>query len=240
MLATAFAYTAEHAIPGQEAEPYRAERYGTISDHTGLGISRVYDAKVHLFREGDAATHVYRVEAGNVCIYRMMADGRRQIIDFAYPGDYIGLGELGEHAANAQASSRARVRCIPISALHDVARRDSHFGFKLYEAVALELQAARELLFTVSQRTAAERLAAFLMALSRRNERHGEDSTEIVLPMTRTDIADFLGLTIETVSRTFTKFRNEDLIGIEQNILVTLRDSETLAHLAEGECALHC
>jgi CRP/FNR family transcriptional regulator, anaerobic regulatory protein len=97
-----------------------------------------------------------------------------------------------------------------------------------------ELLQARELLFTVSQRTAAERLAGFLLALSRRNERRGDNSDEIVLPMTRTDIADFLGLTIETVSRTFTKFRNDDLIDLEQCILVTIRNAAALSAIADG------
>ena len=91
----------------------------------------------------------------------------------------------------------------------------------------------------MSQRTATERLAAFLMALSRRNERRGEDPTEIVLPMTRTDIADFLGLTIETVSRTFTKFRSEHLIDLEQNILVTIREAGALEQMAEGNSMIH-
>jgi CRP/FNR family transcriptional regulator, anaerobic regulatory protein len=198
----------------------------------------MYNAREHLFCEGDRVAYVYKVEAGNVCVYRMMPDGRRQVIDFAYPGDIIGLGAIAEHAANAQATTRSRIRCIPVAVLHEVVRTDARLGLKVYEAMSEELQAARELLFTVSQRTAAERLASFLVALSRRNSRRGENADEIVLPMNRTDIADFLGLTIETVSRTFTKFRMEGLIDLEQCVLVTICNAPALRAMADGTATL--
>lgn len=198
------------------------------------GKQRLVAAKEHIFCEGDRAAQVYRVEAGHVCIYRMLPDGRRQVIDFAYPGDFIGLGALKEHGASAQAVTRTRLRSFSAAALHEMARHDAALALRLYEAMAEELSAARDLLITVSQRTASERVAAFLLALSRRNKRRGEKEHEIVLPMTRTDIADFLGLTIETVSRTFTKLRSEGLIDLEQCILVTVRDMQALERAAGG------
>ncbi len=239
MLATAFATTMGPAYPaiGHAELARKPGAFGETNVLTsGLadGPARVLNAKEHLFCEGDQASHVYLVEAGHVCIYRMIADGRRQVIDFAYPGDIIGLGALGNHATNAQATVKTRVRCISVATLHDIARRDAGLGLKLYEALSQELLAAREHLFTVSQCTAAERVAAFLLALSRRNARRGDDPAEIVLPMTRTDIADFLGLTIETVSRTFSKFRADGLIELEHCILVTLRDFDALAEVASG------
>ena len=196
------------------------------------GTCRTVEAKEHVFCEGDAATHVYLVEAGHLCIYRMLSDGRRQVIDFAYPGDFVALGALREHTASAQATEKTRLRCYSVSLLHEVARHDPALGVSLYEAISQELNASRELLMTVSQRTAGERVAGFLMALSRRNHRRGENPHEIVLPMTRLDIANFLGLTIETISRTFTKFRNEGLIDLEQCVLVTILDPAGLADLA--------
>lgn len=236
MLATAFAPYAEPIISVVAAAPAEPRRPQTLADHLVAGLPRIVNAREHIYREGDAASHVYKVESGHICIYRMVPDGRRQVLDFAYPGDIIGLGELGVHAANAQATTKTRLRCIPIASLHEIARQDHRVGILLYEAVAQELLAARELLFTVSQRTAAERVAAFLMALSRRNARRHEDPSQIVLPMTRADIADYLGLTIETVSRTFTKFRVEGLIDLEQFILVTLQKADALSALAEGAC----
>jgi CRP/FNR family transcriptional regulator len=238
MLATAFAQPIERPSLSTRATATQAER-DSLGNQLAIGTLRVFEAKEHVFCEGDDATHVYKVEAGHVCLYRMMPDGRRQVLDFAFPGDIIGLGALGAHAANAQATARTRVRCIPVAGLHEVARRDGRLGRELYEALSRELQAARELLFTVSQRTAAERLAGFLLALSRRSNRRGGAPHEIVLPMTRADIADFLGLTIETVSRTFTRFRVEGIIGLEQSIIVTIRDADALAALARGASTAH-
>ncbi len=197
------------------------------------GGIQTFEGKEHIYREGDRASQVYLVEAGHVCLYKMLTDGRRQVIDFAYPGDVIGLGALNDHACNAQAMTRSRVRVVPTHALQQVAREDARLGFHLYEAVSRELRATRELLFTVSQRTATERLAAFLLALSRRNARNGENPLEYVLPMTRNDIADYLGLTIETVSRTFTKLRCEGIIELSQSVLVTIADLAALEHQAD-------
>lgn len=236
MLVTAFT-NEDHAAPSAAFAPVAA---GSRTAGTGLleglsgGTLRIFEAKEHVFREGDAASHVYKVEIGHVCIYKMLPDGRRQVIDFAYPGDLIGLGAMGEHANNAQATSRTRIRCIPTAVLHRTVRDDARLGLKLYEAVSRELSAARELLFTVCQRTATERIAAFLLALSRRNERNGEDPLEFVLPMTRVDIADFLGLTIETVSRTFTKLRTDGVIDLSQSVLVTIEDIDRLKEIADG------
>jgi CRP-like cAMP-binding protein len=217
-----------------ESTARRVPALNPLDSRMGAGAVRTIEAREHIFCEGDPATHIFRVEAGHVCIYKTMPDGRRQIIDFAFPGDLIGLGAMQAHGSNAQATERTRVRSVPIATLHQVARDDAALGLELYRAMSRELIAARELLITVSQRTAAERLAAFLLALSRRNERNGQNPREIVLPMTRSDIADFLGLTIETVSRTFTKFRNEGLIELAHCVLVTIRDLDDLKAMADG------
>jgi CRP-like cAMP-binding protein len=234
MLATAYP-TAKASFSGgalsASGYPDQSEAFASSLPR---GTSRIVGAKDHVYSEGDVATHVYRVELGHVCIYRMLADGRRQVIDFAYPGDLIGLGDLGAHAASAQATEPTRLSSYSLVSVWEHARHDISLGLKLYQAMANELAAARDLLMTVSQRSACERIAGFLLALSRRNLRRGQDPTEIVLPMTRTDIADFLGLTIETVSRTFTKFRVDGLIDLEQCILVTIRDHTGLKHAAAG------
>jgi CRP/FNR family transcriptional regulator len=233
MLTTAFTPDAETDRASSEPGPHVVAS-DSLAVRMAAGVPHTLEAREHLFCEGDPATSVYRVEVGHICIYRMMPDGRRQVVDFAYPGDLIGLGALGEHADSAQAMERTVVRSVPIASLRDSARSDARLGQNLYEALSRELQAARELLFTVSQRTATERVAAFLMALSRRSARRGESATEIVLPMTRMDIADFLGLTIETVSRTLTRLRTQGVIDLEQCILVTIRDLQALQVLAEG------
>ncbi|MEZ5818271.1 MAG: helix-turn-helix domain-containing protein [Hyphomicrobiaceae bacterium] len=234
MLATAFTTSSDvedHATASERIPSFERD---VLGERIARAAPRCLEAKEHLFCEGDAASHVYRVEVGHICIYRMMPDGRRQVVDFAYPGDMIGLGALGDHSESAQAMERTVVRAMPLATLRELAQHDTRLGLKLYEALSRELMAARELLFTVSQRTAAERIAAFLMALSRRAVRRGESPNEIVLPMTRMDIADFLGLTIETVSRTLTKLRHDGVIDLEQCILVSILKPEALAQLAQG------
>jgi CRP/FNR family transcriptional regulator, anaerobic regulatory protein len=196
---------------------------------------RRVEAKGFLFTEGDPLSHVYRIETGAIALVRVLADGRRQVMGFAYPGDLIGLGVGDEHTMNAQALKPTRVRCLPASTVRQSAARDPELGFKLYEALARELAATRDLMLTTGHRTAAERLAAFLMACSRRNERSGKDVTVFQLPMTRTDIGDFLGLTIETVSRTFTKFKAMALIELRQGNEVKILDRGALEKLAAGE-----
>jgi CRP/FNR family transcriptional regulator, anaerobic regulatory protein len=200
-----------------------------------VAASKVLQARDHLFFEGDAKDHIYRVEKGTVCLYNTLADGRRQIVDFAYPGDLIGLGAPGEHMFSAQAITLTRLRCLPANLLLEVALRDPDVGMQLYRAMSDQLMAARDLLLTVGQRNATERLAALLFALSRRNARIGADPTRLVLPMTRADIADFLSLTIETVSRTFTKLRQAGIIELVQSSLVDIVDQSALERLAAGD-----
>lgn len=210
---------------------------GAIGQSVAAAQTRIVERKEHVFCDGDDATHIYKVEAGHVCIYHMLADGRRQVIDFAFPGDFIGLGVVGQHTTSAQATERTRLRSLPVSELRNVVLDNPQLGLDLYETLSDELSSARELLLSVSQRSAHERVAGFLLALSQRNARRGEDADTIVLPMTRTDIADYLGLTIETISRTFSKLRRNGLIDIEQCILITIIDRDALIEMAEGPSA---
>ena len=195
---------------------------------------RRIEAKELLFAEGDEVSHLYRIETGAIALYKMLADGRRQIMGFAYPGDLIGLGIEREHVMNAQAIKPTRLRCLPAASLRQAAAKDPALAIKLYEALAGELAATRDLLLTTGQRSALERVAGFLLAFSRRHDRNGLDATTFELPMTRTDIGDFLGLTIETVSRTFTKLKLLGLLELPQCSRVQLRDIDRLESLAEG------
>jgi CRP-like cAMP-binding protein len=155
--------------------------------------------------------------------------------DRRYPGDLIGLGSKNEHMMNAQAVKPTRLRCLPIGALYHSASNDPALGFKLYEALARELAATRDLMLTTGQRSAMERVVSFLLAFSRRSARNGQDPLEFELPMTRGDIGDFLGLTIETVSRTFSKLKALGLIELAQSNRVKLGNIDELRSIAEGE-----
>lgn len=204
----------------------------------GNGKQRKIAAKEHLFTEGDAKTHMYKVASGAVCHYRLLADGRRQVIDFSFEGDVIGLGSARLEACSAQAMVSTRVRCYPIAALLRAARQDGNIALQLYEALSREVMASREHLQCVGQRGASEKLAAFLLILSRRNEIRGGDPQTIKLPMTRVDIADFLGIKIETVSRTFSKLKVEGLIEIDEATTIHIRAPNKLKRLAQGHARI--
>ena len=105
-------------------------------------------AKGFLFAEGDPVSHVYRVETGAIALFKVLADGRRQVLGFAYPGDLIGLGIAEVHAMNAQAVKPTRVRCLSVKSVRQLASRDPALSLRLYEALARELAATRSRRFS--------------------------------------------------------------------------------------------
>lgn len=221
--------------PAQTSYNQRKAKPLSFEDRIGQATVRRLAAKEHIFCEGDTRKFVYQLEEGVVLFYRMLPDGRRQVIDFAYPGDIIGLGAPGDYFFSAQATGPARVRCIPIAVLEEAAHNDPDLAIKLYKAVSVELSAARVLLTAIGQRSAMERIATFLLMLYRRNAANGGASNIIDLPMRRSDIADLLGLTIETVSRTITKLRMMSVVAAGQGSSLRILSLDRLQELAAGD-----
>lgn len=165
-----------------------------------------------LFEEGDTADEVFTLTEGMLKLYKLMADGRRQIIGFLIPGDFLGLAFGRTYVYSAEA-------IVPTAVCRF--RRPQFLGLleefpalekEILDRTSTELAAAQEQMLLLGRKTARERVASFLMALSRRSK-VGEKAS-LQLPMSRADIADYLGLTIETVSRTLTLFRKEGLIDL--------------------------
>ena len=197
------------------------------------GLRKVM-ANESLWCEGEKRSHVFIVRSGAICFSRMLPDGRRIVLGFAYPGDIIGIGS-DLHHCDAQTVQATRLEVIPADAFKRAVRNDINLGRRAAAAVSEALDAAYSHVVVISKLSAKERLASFLMALSDRNLKHGLSPLSAVLPMRRVDIADFLGLTIETVSRTFTVFRNAGLIAIDQSNIVIFKDTRRLRALASGE-----
>jgi len=187
-----------------------------------------------LFREGDDKTSIYQVVEGAFVLYRLLPNGRRQVTGFAVAGDMIGLGAGASHRCSAEASGAAKVRMLPALALHRMADEDPHLGMQLYDAMSQELAAVQDLLMTVGRLNAAERVATFLDSLSQRNARAFRPADRVELPMTRCDIADFLGLTTETVSRTLTKLANSGIISRHSGHIRIL-NANALEDVAAGD-----
>lgn len=196
--------------------------------------SSSYDAREDLFLEGDKATHVIEVLDGIVCAYRLLADGQRHVASFYFPGDMIGYCCVGAHSFSAQALTPVRVRRIPRASLERLLERKPDLARRLLKLASEELTATRDHLLCIASKSAEAKMAAFLIALARRNEAAGEDPTRISLPMTRVDIGDYLGLTIETVSRTLSKLKRVGIIALPRTSLVVLCDPERLQALADA------
>jgi CRP/FNR family transcriptional regulator len=209
---------------------------GTMLMAKGLtaAATRKIAANETLWCEGEARSHIFIVKTGAVCLSRTLPNGRRIVLDFAYPGDIIGLG-ADSHPCDAHTVQLTRLETIPVAAFKRAVAEDAEFGRQASIEVANALTAAYQHVVVISKLSANERLASFLMTLSDRNEARGLSGASILLPMKRLDIADFLGLTIETVSRTFTRFRDAGWITMEQHNVVVFRDLPKLRALAAGE-----
>jgi len=203
--------------------------------NTGMCCSeRNLNEHEHLFVKGGIQTHVYLVLEGVFGMYKLLADGRRQISNFAYPGDIIGLDCVGSHINSGEALSPSVVRCIPVSAIEKMIRIEPGFGQALLLLSATELAETREQILSLGRKSAAEKLATFLLRIVNRATLVGHDGNTISIPMKRCEIADFLGLTIETVSRTFTKLKVSRVIRLKPNAQVEILDLKKLESIADG------
>jgi len=206
----------------------------TIAERFARSPHRTLSAHDQLFREGDDRTNIYEVVEGAFVLYRLLPNGRRQVIGFAVGGDMVGLGSGSSHPFSAEAISTAKVRAIPTAALNRMALEDPSLGLRLYDALSQELVTAQTLLMMVGRLNAAERVATFLLSMAERNIRALRRADRIELPMTRCDIADFLGLTTETVSRTLTKLENSNVIS-RQPGYISIVDADALEDVAAGD-----
>ena len=192
-----------------------------------MGAPMTFSRNEEIYGESEPADYLYKVVSGAVRTYRVLDDGRRQIIAFHLPGDMFGM-EFGDaHRCSAEAIGSVTVRVLKRSAVLALANRDGEVSRQIWEMTARELQRAQDHTLLLIK-TAEERLAYFLMEMhSRLSARN-----EVNLPMARQDIADYLGLTIETVSRMFTQFEHASTIGLSGSRRIVLRDRAALNRLS--------
>ena len=190
------------------------------------GISIAYDRNAEIYGEGETADYVYKVISGAVRAYKVLNDGRRQINAFYLPGDLFGL-ELGdEHSWSAEAIVGSTIAMVKRSLVLKVSERDADIARRLWSMTAGELDGARNHALLLIK-SAQERVATFLLEMSRRLA----GSNAVELPMGRQDIADYLGLTIETVSRTLTQLENTQTIELLASRMIVLRNRSALSRL---------
>ena len=173
-----------------------------------------FPAKTMLFDQGALAGSVFNVTEGIVRLYKSLPDGRRQIVGFALPGDFLGLALMDRYGVAAEAVTPVRVCRFSRAAFLTYVDGKPHLLRRLHEFAGHELSLAQDQMLLLGRRTADEKVAAFLLNLQVRYGRIGAKSVNVPLPMSRQDIADYLGLTIETVSRTLTKLAREKTVVV--------------------------
>ncbi len=228
MSAQAALQNAVFTARGPQASPaFRARLDGlAVIDRVGTVAALKRDDA--LFLEGDQAECYFKVVSGAVRSCKLLADGRRHIGDFFLPGDFIGLDAAESYAFSAEAVSDVTIIRYARRKVDALAWQDPQVAKSLVKMMRESLCAARERMTLLGHLTAMERIASFLLSMADR----GEDE-QVSLPMTRTDIGDYLGLTMETVSRAFSQLKNEGVIKQKSVHQVEIADRDALEELAE-------
>jgi CRP/FNR family nitrogen fixation transcriptional regulator len=191
------------------------------------GTRMRFEQNEEIFGADEPAEYLYKVISGAVRTVRFASDGRRQIVSFHMPGDILGL-ELGKaHTFSAEAVSACELTLVRRSTLERAASQDITAARALMELTAQSLSEAREHALVLGRKGAGERVAAFLIELFDRETTRDE----VDLPMSRADIADYLGLTIETVSRAFTQMERVCAIALPSSRHVVVRNRTVLEQL---------
>lgn len=183
-----------------------------------MGTPTSFPSNKKIFNKGETAEYFYRVKSGCIRTYSDLDNGGRRIYAFYFPGDYFGLEAREEHSISAEAVTPSSVRLVKREALVSRAARDIVVANLLLHITTIELQRTQNHNLLLLK-GAHERLVGFLREIQRRNQ----CQNEVDLPMPRNDIADYLDLTIETVSRAFTRLKNTSTISMLTHRRVILR-----------------
>jgi len=195
-------------------------------------MRRKLAARQHLFHQGDDHTHVYVVKSGFIRLYSLLDNGRSQVIGYKTPNEIVAFEHAATHRFSAQAVTEAELRCAPTSAFYNAASSDPQILRRLYNAACEEISRAHALVLTIAKRDAESSVAAFIIdADSRMAACNGGDFS--ALPMLRGDIANYLGLTLETVSRVFSMFKKRHMIEVHGRHGIRLIDRAALRAIAE-------
>lgn len=191
-----------------------------------------------LFRAGDSFRSLYAVRSGCIKLHASSDLGEEQIIGFYLPGEVVGMDGMNNnrHSCTATALETSSLCALPYSALTEICRKVPTLNEQMFQLMARELSQDNQLLLTITKKNAEERIATFLMSLSTRFKRLGYSATEFKLSMSRSEIGNYLGLTIETVSRGMNRFQKQGIISIERKF-VNILDMPLLQSLCNHSLA---
>ena len=201
----------------------RSTQAGTIEL---MGVCMSFPRNAEIYGESEPADYLYKIVSGTVRTYTVLVDGRRQIGAFYLPGDMFGLETGNEHAFSAEAISDCKIIVIKRSAVLALAARDNEVARQMWDLTARELHRVQEHSLVLIK-SAEERVAGFLLEMAER----GAGGGAVELPMSRQDIADYLGLTIETISRTLKHLEDAAAIEVAKRRRILLRNRSALRRL---------
>ncbi len=210
-------------------------------DNDGLDILSRLSSDIHkkakqiICTEDDNAEYLFNIRYGAVRISKMLPDGRRQVTGFLFAGDFFGLSCKAQHSYTAEAITPVDICRFPRKKIVDLFQEFPDLNERVFDMTRAELNSTHAQMLLLGRKTAKEKLCSFLLAMRKKSSllaKTGED--EVDLPMGRSDIADYLGLTVETVSRQFTSLNRLGLIELDGAHKVFLKNTERLSTMAEG------
>jgi CRP/FNR family nitrogen fixation transcriptional regulator len=205
-----------------------ADQFGVLTGIAGLVATEfTYRKDEEIYGEDETAEYVYQVIRGAVRSYKLLSDGRRQIGAFHLPGDVFGLESGTTHRLAAEAILDTTVRLVKRRSLEQAAQTDVRVARDLWSITSGELRHAENHMLLLGRKTAMERVGTFLLEMDRRLAVTGM----IALPMCRRDIGDYLGLTLETVSRSLSELQAKGVLGLSGARQIVLRDRQRLTAL---------
>lgn len=206
-----------------------------LSLHT---TRRAVDPGAGLADVGEDTLQYSNILSGVVKLTKLMADGRQQIVSLQFAPDFLGRPFRRKPDVSAEAATAVRICSFPKSVLEEIIRQSPEMEHRLHEQTLRELDCARDWMLTLGRKSASEKVASFLAMIAAHIDPERLDDNEPTsfdLPLKRADIADFLGLTIETVSRQLTRLRKSGIIEIEHNRHIIVRDLDALHAACEQE-----
>jgi len=197
-----------------------------------VGVKIRFARNQTIFNDGDEATNCYKVVSGAVRLCKHMTDGRRQIADFLLAGDFFGVMQFGNYKFTAEAVGDVVLLCYPQRQVARLSNSMPNLRGRLLVLLSQRLLGMQDHLVMLGRQTAKERVASFLLHIAERSD--AEEGLAFELPMSRQDIADYLGLTIETVCRMLSELKRKRVIAIPSLSQVVLNNMDALQALAEG------
>mgnify|MGYP000203397548 FL=1 len=193
-------------------------------------------SKQGICAEGEVANHLFNIKKGSVRMSKMLSDGRRQVIGFLFPGDFFGLSCAKGYSYSAESITEVEICRMPRDKVFRKFDELPALGQKVLDIIRTELDTTQDQMLLLGRKTAKEKLCSFLLAMQKKSCRiENIKKDQAYLPMSRSDIADYLGLTIETVSRQFTILVKEKLISLESSSIVKILNEGRIAIIASGD-----